>query len=187
MWSRIFLFALISSLAAAQKNVPPAVDNDFVHQQFGDTCSLESAWTPMIADLNGDGVDDLVMVARCKNPLIDQGEKNFKVIDPLNSFYGYGNPAITTGFAPDDPKLRGVCLLVIHGAGTEAWRSNTPLAKYVIINLAVKTLTVKKMKVRRRKVVTAIYVEEDTADQMTSTIFWDGRKYRYNPLGSSME
>ena len=42
----------------------------------------------MIADLNGDGVNDLVMVARRKNPQIEQGEKNFKDIDPLNSIYG---------------------------------------------------------------------------------------------------
>jgi len=141
----------------------------------------------MTGDLNGDGIEDIVIVARCKNPLIDQGEKNYKVIDPIDSFYGYGNPAITTGFAPDDPKLRGIALLVIHGSGPEAWRSPTPLAKFVIINLSVKTVTIKKMKVSKRKTTTAIYVEEAGADEMTSAVFWDGRKYRYNPLGSSME
>ena len=125
--------------------------------------------------------------ARCKNALIDQGEKNYKVIDPMNSFFGYGNPAITTSFAPDDPKLRGVALLVIHGSGPEAWRSATPLSKFVIINLPVKTLALKKMKVSRKKLANAIYVEEATADQMTAAIFWDGKKYRYEPLGSSME
>jgi hypothetical protein len=141
----------------------------------------------MIADLNGDGVEDIVIVARCKNPLIDQADKNYKVVDPMNSFFGYGNPAITTSFAPDDPKLRGVALLVIHGAGPEAWRSDTPLSKFVIINLPVKTLTLKRIKVRRKKFANAIYVEEASGDQMTSAIFWDGKKYRYEPLGSSME
>lgn len=141
----------------------------------------------MIADLNSDGVADIVLVARCKNALIDQGEKNYRVIDPMNSFFGYGNPAITTSFAPDDPKLRGVALLVIHGSGPEAWRSATPLSKFVIINLPVKTLVLKKMKINRKKSVNAIYVEEATADQMTSAIFWDGKKYRYEPLGSGME
>ena len=163
------------------------VDNKFIHQQFGDSCSAEPNFSPMIADLNGDGVEDIVIVARCKNALIDQADKNYKVIDPMNSFFGYGNPAITTSFAPDDPKLRGVALLVIHGAGKDAWRSTTPLSKFVIINLPVKTLTLKKMKVSRKKFANAIYVEEATADQMTSAIFWDGKKYRYEPLGSSME
>jgi hypothetical protein len=190
MWFRTFFFLLIASSAAvAQGNASASsrVDNNFVHQQFGDTCSLQSAWPPMVADLNGDGVDDIVIVARCKNPLVDQGEKNFKVIDPMDSFYGYGNPAITTSFAPDDPKLRGLSLLIIHGAGPEAWRSATPLAKFLIINLPVKSLSLKRMKVRRKKFAPAIYVEEASGDQMTSAIFWDGKKYRYEPLGSSME
>ena len=76
---------------------------------------------------------------------------------------------------------------MIHGAGADAWRSANPQAKFVIINLAVKTLTVKKMNVRKKKSVRAIYVEEATGDQMTSAIFWDGKKYHYEPLGSSME
>jgi hypothetical protein len=197
MWSRIVSFLLVLSLSAtvcvsfavAQESAPAAdpVDNKFVHQQFGDSCSLEPSFTPMVADLNSDGVADIVLVARCKNALIDQGEKNYKVIDPMDSFYGYGNTAITTSFAPDDPKLRGVALLVIHGSGPDAWRSATPMAKFVIINIPLKTLTLKKMKVRRKKTVNAIYVEQASADEMTAVVLWDGKKYRYQPLGSSME
>jgi hypothetical protein len=194
MPSRIFLafsilFSLLSCAAFAQSAAAPSpvVDNDFVHQQFGDSCSLAPQFSPMTGDLNGDGVEDIVIVARCKNALIEQAERNYKVIDPLDAYYGYGNPSITTGFAPDDPKLRGIALLVIHGSGADAWRSPTPLAKFVIINVTVKTVTIKKMKVTKRKTTTAIYVEEAGADEMTSAVFWDGRKYRYNPLGSSME
>src|SRR5690349_3877692 len=119
MCTRVLLFLFIYSCALAQNNTSEAVavDNDFVQQQFSDSCSLEPGFRTMTGDLNGDGIEDLVIVARCKNPLIEQDEKNYKVIDPLDSFYGYGNPAITTGFAPDDPKQRGISLLVIHGAG----------------------------------------------------------------------
>jgi hypothetical protein len=199
MWSRIASSLLVLSLgaascasvAAAQKNAVAAaaapVDNKFVHQQFGDSCSLEPNFAPMVADLNGDGVDDIVLIGRCKNALIDQGEKNYKVIDPMDSFFGYGNPVITTNFAPDDPKLRGISLLVIHGSGPEAWRSETRLSKFVIINMPVKRLSVKRMKISRKKLANAIYVEEATGDQMTSAIFWDGKKYRYEPLGASTE
>jgi len=193
MHSRVFtgvfsLFFLTCYAAVAQNAAAsPAVDNDFVHKQFSDSCSLIPQWPPMSADLNGDGVEDIVIVAHCKNPLIDQGENNYKVVDPLDSFYGYGNPMITTSFAPDDPKVRGIALLIIHGSGPDAWRSPTPLAKFVVINIAVKTIAVKRMKITKKKTTTAIYIEEAGEDKMTSAVFWDGHKYRYEPLGASME
>src|SRR5215467_8364525 len=124
----------------AQSHVP---DNDYVHQQFGDTCSLDPQWKPMTGDLNADGVEDLVLVARCTNPVIDQDEKNFRVIDPLNSFYGYGDPKITSGFGQTDPRLKGISLLIVHGAGPDAWRSSQPQAKFVVINIAIKSASLK--------------------------------------------
>jgi hypothetical protein len=179
------LVLVIPLSLAAQTPAPP--DNDFVHQQFGDSCSLDPQWKPITGDLNADGVEDIVMVARCTNPVIDQDEKDFKVIDPMNSFYGYGNPKVTSGFGQTDPRLKGVSLLIIHGAGAEAWRSATPQAKFVVINIAVKTIAVKKMKINKKKSTAAIYVQEAAADQMNSAIYWDGKKYRYEPMGSSME
>jgi hypothetical protein len=190
MWSRVLFLAAISTCALAQqtkKAPPPHVDDDFVHEQFGASCSLDPKFAPMAADLNGDGIEDLVVVARCKNALIDQDEKDYKVIDPLNSFYGYGNPKITSSMGQEDPRLKGISLLVVHGAGTNAWRSAPPGAKFVIINLELKTIVLKKMKISKKKSTTAIYVEESTGDQMTAAIYWDGKKYKYEPLGSSSE
>jgi hypothetical protein len=45
---------------------------------------------------------------------------------------------------------------------------------------------VKKLSVKK-KTVMAIYVDETGGDRMTSATFWDGKKYRYQPIGSSME
>ena len=45
---------------------------------------------------------------------------------------------------------------------------------------------VKKLKVRK-KTVMAIYAEETGGDRMTSVLFWDGKKYRYQPMGSSLD
>jgi len=119
MRSRILVFLLLSAAAFTQaKPTLPKIDNDFVHQQFGDSCDLETQWQPLTADLNGDGVEDLVFVGRCKNPLIDQDDKNYKVIDPMDSFYGYGDTRITTGIGQNDPRMHGICILVIHGEGS---------------------------------------------------------------------
>ena len=185
----ILLFALAAAAQqpATPKSSPPTgIDNDFIQKQFGDTCTLVPAPPPLKADLDGDGIEDIVIVARCRNPLPDQAEYNFKVVDPYNTYFGFGDPKVTTQFATEDPDRRGVSLLIIHGTGPEAWRAATPKAKFLIINLPFKQLRARKMFVKK-KAVTAIYAEEASADDMTSTVFWDGRKYRYEPLGSNLE
>ena len=178
------------TLAAQSVYVPPvakpAVDNAFVQQQFGSTCSLIGI-EPLIADLDSDGIEDIVIPARCTNPMMDQVEDSFVVVDPYNSFFGYGNPKVTTQFSSDDPEHRGYSLLVIHGAGAEAWHSATPKAKFIIINLPFKQVVVKKLAIKKKRLIMGIFAEETGGDQATSVVFWDGRKYKYQPLGSSME
>jgi len=139
-----------------------------------------------MADLDGDGVEDVVIPARCTNPMMDQAEDNYVVVDPYDSFFGYGNPKITTQFATEDPQRRGFSLLVIHGAGADAWRSPTPKLKFLIVNLPFKEIRVKKLIVKKKERM-AIYVEETGGDAMTSALFWDGKRYKYQPMGSTME
>ena len=184
----LILSALMLS-GLAQQGLPQSastVDNDFVQKQFGSTCTLMPGPPQLKADLNGDGIEDLAVAARCTNPLIDQAENNFTVIDPYNSYFGYVDTRITTQFASEDPATRGLALLVIHGAGADAWRDATPKAKFIIINLPFKQIRVRKLTMKK-KTVTAIYAQETGGDQMTSVVFWDGKKYKYRPIGSGME
>ena len=187
---RLILVSIALSILTLAQQTPPSpsapVDDDFIQKQFGSTCKLMAGPPQLKADLDGDGIEDLVVAGHCTNPLTDQAENNFTVIDPYNAFYGYGNTKITTQFASEDPAVRGLVLLVIHGAGPEAWRAVTPKAKFVIINLPFKQISVKKLSVKK-KTVMAIYVDETGGDRMTSATFWDGKKYRYQPIGSSME
>jgi|SRR5579863_2589605 len=184
-------YACLSCTLAAQQPTHPAVgnvvDNDFVQKQFGTTCTLVGI-PPLKADLDGDGVEDIVIPARCTNPMMDQAEDNFAVVDPYNSFFGYGNPRVTTQFASEDPDRRGYSLLIIHGFGPDSWRAATPKAKFMIVNLPFKQVIVKKMTMKKnKKAVMGIFIEETGGDQATSVTFWDGKKYRYQPLGASME
>lgn len=183
------LLLVLQAYCYSQESPKPAtsapIDNDFVQKEFGSSCSLIGS-PPLVADLNGDGVEDVVIPARCKNPMIDQTDDNFAVIDPYYGFFGYGNPKVSTQFSTEVPERRGLVLLVIHGSGPLAWRSPTPQAKFVMINLPFKEISVKKLRLRK-KTVMAIYMEETGADQMTSAIFWDGKKYRYEPMGANME
>ena len=112
------LAALAQQPPVVSPSAASSVDNDFIKKQFGSTCTLMPGPPQMKADMDGDGVEDLIVAARCTNALVDQTENNFTVIDPYNSFYGYGNTKITTQFATEDPATRGLVLLVIHGSGS---------------------------------------------------------------------
>lgn len=172
---------------AHAKSPVPAVTDEYIHKEFGDNCSLLGGPPQFVGDLDGDGVDDLVIAARCKNPMADQAEYGFHVTDPYDSFLGFGDVKVTSTFASDSPERKGVCLLVVHGVGPQAWRSDKPKPKFVLINLPFKTVTVKRLALKKRLVL-GIYMEEQGEGEATSSVvFWDGKKYHYQVLGADLE
>jgi hypothetical protein len=194
----LLMIAATSATLSAEKKQPPpppahakspvpAVTDDYVHKEFGDNCSVLGGPPQFVGDLDGDGVDDLVIAARCKNPMADQDEYGFHVADPYDSFLGFGEVKVTSTFASDEPERKGVCLLIVHGVGPEGWRSDKTKAKFLLINLPFKTLAVKRLALKK-KTVLGIYMEEKGEGESTSSVvFWDGKKYRYQILGSDLE
>ena len=184
---KLWLLAFVLCVPLTGLAQAPQVDNDFVQKQFGATCRVdETTSTVSVADLNGDGIEDAVIVAHCKNPLIDEAEHNFKVLDPYNAYFGYSDPKVTSQFASEDPASRGRVLLIVHGAGADGWRASEPQAKFVIINLPFKQIGIKKL-ILRKKPVAAIFSEESGGEHTNSALSWDGKKYRYQPLGTGLE
>jgi hypothetical protein len=178
--------AFIAIPAFAQGRSARAIDNQFVQQQFGKEFTMIPELAPVYGDLYGDGAEDIVIAARCKNPMLDQGDHNYTVVDPYNDFFGYGDPKITTTFSEGNPALRGLVVLVIHGAGPDTKHSANTRTKYVIVNLPYRNISVRKMKLRK-KTIEAVYVEEAGELQESSALFFDGRKFRYVPMGGDMQ
>jgi hypothetical protein len=162
------------------------IDNAFVQEHFGNQFTLVKEVGAAYGDLYGDGGEDVVIAARCKNPMVDQAEHNYTVIDPYYDFFGYGDPKVTTTFSAGDPAVRGLVILIIHTAGKDARHSEPPKEKYVIVNLPYKTISVKKMH-SRKKDIEAVYIEEAGDLGESSAVFFDGKKFRYVPMGGDMQ
>jgi hypothetical protein len=184
---------LLSAFTFAQKPATaPKIDAAFVAQTFGDQFTFLPEYAPMIGDLDGDGIDDVVIAARCKNPMLDQAEHNYRVVDPYYEYFGYGDPRITTTFSEGDPANRGLVALIIHGSGFDAWHADKPKAKFVVVNLPYKGLSMRKMDVGSKKkprTIEALFVQEAGDTGQSSAVFFDIKKlkYRYVPMGGEMQ
>lgn len=195
LYSTLAVLLASTTFAADNKPLPPApakspahaVTDEFVQKQFGENCKILPGPKQFVGDLDGDGVDDLVVAAKCKNPMADRDELGYVVADPYHAFMGFGDVKVTSNFASDVPERRGVAMLIIHGADSDGWQAEKPKAKFLLINLPFKTMTVKKYSVKKRTVL-GIYMEEQGEGENTSSVvYWDGKKYRYVQLGSTME
>jgi hypothetical protein len=119
--------------------------------------------------------------------MADKDEYNFVVADPFDASLGYSDVKVTSSFASDEPDRRGISLLIIHGADKDGWRAEKPKAKFLLINLPFGTLTVKRLALKK-KTVLGVYMEEKGEGEGTaSVVFWDGKKYKYQALGSTLE
>jgi hypothetical protein len=193
----VFAVFLVAAAVAQKKQPPPppaparspspAVTDEYIHKQFGDKCSLIAGPQQFVGDLDGDGIDDLLVVAKCTNPMQDRDEQSFVVADPYDTFMGFGDVKVTSTFASDVPERRGVSLLIVHGAEKGGWQAEQPKAKFVLINLPFKTLTVKKLATKKKTVLGVFMEEQGEGESTSSVIYWDGKKYKYMQLGATLE
>ena len=182
---------LAACIAAAQQ--PPAsqpavaanasaVDTDklaaIVKQQFGETFTLPAKFpTPLItADFDGDGVEDVAIVANSKDPLPDSYAFKYEVADPYHAYFGFGDPRLSSTFRADADHSHH--LLVIFGSGKEGWRSTTPKAKFVLINVPFDTLEVGRMLISKKKPPIFV-IKALEAQIMDSAVWWEAKKKRW--------
>lgn len=167
------------SVAAASQASPDGALAAVVKQQFGSTFTLPQGYaTPLItADFDGDGIEDVAIVADSKEPMPDSYAFKYTVSDPYNSYFGMGNPAITSNFNTSDPR-KNHALLIIFGAGADTWHAATPKAKFVIINLPFDSIEVSRMLIKKNKPPIFV-IKAREAEIMDSAVFWDAKKKRW--------
>lgn len=172
----VVLVLFATFVRATDAGAEPAELKALVQAQFGKRFVPEpmpgSATVLVTGDFDGDGEEDAVIVTKCTDPLADQLKFSYRVIDPLDTYYGWGNPTDTVRFASADPD-RARVLLVIH-----SWRSTMPKAKFAVINVPFTKLSVEStmLKKKQRTVISA-----SDYDTMRSYLFWDGKKWKYEP------
>jgi|SRR5476651_1171646 hypothetical protein len=150
-----------------------------VKQQFGPTFTPTTSLprTILSADFDGDGVEDVVIAADSDDPMPDSYDYKYQVSDPYNAFFGFGDPNHTSTMAHFDPGHTHD-LLIIFGAGPEAWHSATPKAKFVLINIPFDTLALGRLLVKKNKPpIFVVKVQE--ARLMESNVFYDVKKKRW--------
>lgn len=150
-----------------------------VKQQFGDTFTIPAkVSTPVLtADFDGDGVEDIAIVANSKDPLPDSYAFKYEVADPYHAYFGFGNPKLTSTFSVDPEHAHH--LLVIFGSGKEAWHAATPKGKFVLINVPFDTLEVGRMLISKKK--PPIFVIKAIESQvMDAAVWWEAKKKRWH-------
>jgi len=172
---RIILVLLLLIAAAcaqaAPASAPQAPDAQQIARQFGPSFQAVSGIPALTADLEGDGAEDAVVVATSENPLLDQAEFHYRVVDPYDAAFGFGDPRITAQFSAQEPHPR--LLLVVHN-----WRA--PQQRFVIINVPFDKVSIARVLVKK-KTVRAIRAEETAG--MKSDLYWDGKKWKWQDAG----
>jgi|SRR5947209_7770750 len=190
--SRVLLLVACTAVAQSPQPNQPAVSPGqkedtaqlaaLVKQQFGETFTLPAKFPTVLvtADFDGDGVEDVAIVANSKDPLPDSYAFKYEVADPYHAYFGFGDPRLTSSFRSDPEHSHN--LLVIFGNGKEAWHAATPKGKFVLVNVPFDSLEVGRMLISKKKPPIFI-IRALEAQIMDSAVWWDAKKkhWRWEP------
>jgi hypothetical protein len=164
------LLALSCTALAQQPDSKQPDAQQIVTREFGKSFTLAAGFAPMLVDIDNDGAEDMVAVVMSNTPLVDENELHYRAVDPYDKYWGYGDPHDTIRFSATDvgPTL---FIAIIHD-----WKA--PKAKFLVVNLPFKKLTLSRVQLKKRAINSLHAVEEGGLE---SDMFWDGKKYKWEP------
>jgi hypothetical protein len=146
-----------------------------IAREFGESYKVATDIAPVYGDFDHDGKQDVIVVATGNNPLMGEGKYNYKTLDPYNASFGYGNPKVMMSFNASDKTAR--YLLVLHN-----WQ--TPGRKFVLVNIPFIELRLGHM-LFHKKPVDAVEAVDSSGVQ--AAIYFDGKKYRWEVIGTEAD
>jgi hypothetical protein len=151
-----------------------------VKQQFGSSFTVPAKFNKVLiaADFDGDGVEDVAIVADSRDPITDSFEFKYSVSDPYYTYFGYGNPTNTLAFGRAEMETNHD-LLIIFGAGAEAWHAATPKAKFVVVNVPFDDVKMGRMLIKKGKPPIYVIKAIETRSMEDSAVFWDAKKKKW--------
>ena len=175
--SLLLVVVAASVVAAAAGQQAPAPGRDaqqICTHEFGEQFKLDPKFAPLTADLDGDGQEDLVLVATAKNPLSGELDFHYRAIDPYDGYFGWGNVKDTIQFSATNAGATRY-VLVVHN-----WRA--PKEKFVIINLPFDSLEVGRVAIRKKnKKIMLNTIHAVELGGLGADVYWDGKKYKWEP------
>jgi hypothetical protein len=159
--------------AEAAAHEPPSEMQQLVTKEFGPDFKVLKKFEPVLGDMDGDGKEDIALVASSKNPTGGSGAHDYTVTDPYDGYFGYGNPKVMASFSTS-PTGSSHCILII-----DDWKSPKPKAKWVIVNVPFEKVAIGQVTLKKKRTVAAVTVIE--ADGLTAMVFFDGKKYKWEP------
>ena len=152
--------------------MPESKLDALVHKQFGPDFRSDAKFQPMYADFDGDGKEDVAIIGFSKHPLGGSGKYKYTVQDPYDTYFGVGDPKITThygGFGDGTTH----CMLFIHD-----WKGETAKSKWVIVNVPFTRVAPGQVTLHKKTFDAVAAVETGS---LSSLVFFDGKRYKWEP------
>jgi hypothetical protein len=175
--------ALAAPPAAASAAPPLADPAAYAARQFGPSFTVDPKVPPLFADLDGDGDEDLVLVATSPTPLLSQELFHFKAEDPYDAYFGTGDVKITSTFTLHFDGS-GRQILIVFGWRLPPEHNAKRTTKFVLINTPFETISIAIAKMRiKKKDIQAMETVDRTSTH--ALVFWDGKRWRWSAQGLS--
>jgi hypothetical protein len=172
-----------SAGAAAPQPAPSTLPDPvaYVAAQFGSSFKLDAKVPPLFGDLDGDGREDLVLVATSPTPLLSQEKYRYKVADPYDAYFGTGDPKITAQFNLHFDGSGRMLLIVLN------WRQPPDpkhITKFVLINTPFERIMLADLRLKKKNLQA---IEAVDRSSLHALVFWDGHRWRWSAQGMDVD